>query len=227
MTIVLWRHGLALALTPVLATAALLGLVAVSRGSDSETAMTAEPWPPFVMVYRVTEERPGLNGATRWEVFRLDYADRRHHETTLLENPAAPHAAGSVWSYDGRTSMFRDHQHNWTRIQRYAPDAPQVVPEEWLIPRKVPPLAELRGARVRLGWNGLATAIHEETIFDGLGALRAPGFPGSTASGLAERQSRQEITYRQSDGIPVHLVETLDGREVRRVEVLELQLRTS
>ena len=56
------------------------------------------------------------------------------------------------------------------------------------------------------GLSGQVVVTQEETLPDG-------------------RRSHRALTYREADGIPTGLVQTTDGREVRRVQVTDLQVR--
>ena len=137
---------------------------------------------------------------------RVEDADQRYWQVTLLEHSAVPGAVGSTWAFDGQRSVYSDPRVKPDVVMPYGPDQ-VTVPADWLVPRRTPPLAGKPGAtRRRLG-NGQAVATQVETLPDG-------------------RRSRREVTYREADGIPTGLVQTTDGKEVRRVQVTDLQVRT-
>lgn len=186
----------------VTATLGVALLLIWAHGSGVGSAAADEPWPPFVMVYRDTARGYGPNGSMGTQVFRLDYRDSRHFRSVLLEHSAVPEAVGLTQTFDGRQSTFADPRFG-VRVTPYAPHE-RTVPADWLVPAQVPPLAQRPGATtVRLA-SGLALVTHEAIY--------------------GARRVRTEITYRELDGIPIQMVESTDGDETRRVEVVELRL---
>lgn len=172
-------------------------------GSRPPGPPPAEPWPPFTMVWGETARGLGMNGATGSQTFRLEYRDRRHFRTTLLENAAVPDAVGSTWTFDGTASIFYDARHKQSQTRPFAPNE-ETVPAQWLAPERVPPLVQKPGATARALSAGLKVASHEETV--------------------SGHRSSREITFREADGIPTRVIDTSDGTEVRRVEVISLEV---
>lgn len=104
-------------------------------------------------------------------------------------------------------------------------------PDDWLKPGFAAELTRALGASVTRGTAGLITVAVEETVQPPPTVVVTPA-PGSAASAhsfgpgaAAVTRVRREVTYRESDQIPMRVVTLADGKEVRRVEVQELQLR--
>ena len=189
---------------------ALLALVAATLygyGRASVSAQSAESWPAFTMTWRETGNGLGLNGARGTQLFRLEYTDRRHFRTTLLENPTVPDAVGSTWIFDGQKSTFHDARHQRDQVTTYKPDE-LTVPAEWLAPGQIAYLLKRPGYTMTPLANGLAMLTHEETT-------------------PAGQTFREETTYRMADGIPTLRVTTVNGVEVDRKEVVEFHLAGS
>lgn len=215
-----WRDRRAiLAAGLALAAAAAIGVTVSAQGRPGVGPQpTDEPWPSFTMVYRETAKGLGPNGSTGSQVFRVEYRSRRNWHVTLIVNTAAPDAVGSTWSYDGATSTFVDKRHGGFVFQaRHGPQDALKVPADWLVPGRVEYYVQNRGWRPAPvpspapgvgpapSQKGLAVARHEETLPDG-------------------KRGVSEITYRLDDGIPVRVVESVDGVEGRQIEALELTI---
>ncbi len=99
-----------------------MAAVTGTQGWAAASVPTDEPWSPFTMTWRETGAGLGPNGAPGTELFRLEYTDRRHFRSTLLENPSVPDAVGSTWTFDGRTSTFRDARHGTETVTPYNAD---------------------------------------------------------------------------------------------------------
>lgn len=158
-----------------------------------------EPWPPFVMVARETQR--GSDGPVV-QTFRIEYRNARDFSSTLLSHSHAPDAVGYMNTFRDGVSTTTDPRFG-TRTEEYGAHE-RTVPADWLVPSARPPIADRPGVRISRLAGGLAVARQE------------------SLSG--ERQVVLEITYREADGIPTLLVETVDGVEVRRVEVIALDI---
>lgn len=190
---------------PILAALLVIAIsgIILTNGSGVVTAQSVEPWPAFVMTYRVTAPGFGLNGAVGTQRFRLEYTDRRHFRTTLIEDAALPGAVGSTWAFDGTASTFHDTRHGADQVAPYT-SSQATVPADWIVPGRVQALTARPGYSALPTANGLAVLIHDDR-----------------ASGHA---FHSELTYRQTDGIPTRLTETVDGQVKRTAEVEQLQL---
>lgn len=185
--------------------AAALAIAAVAAvTATAASAQAREPWPAFTMTWRETGAGLGPNGATGTQLFRLEYTDRRHFRTTLLENPSLPSAVGSTWTFDGRTSMFHDARHGKDVVMPFTSDE-LTVPDEWLAPGKIAFLLERPGSTSAPIGDGLATLRREETLPNG-------------------KRERTEITYRLADGIPTRRIINVNGIEVSRKEAVDFRL---
>lgn len=187
----------------VLATMAGVTLT-TTHGSAASANQAVEPWPAFTMVWRDTGVGLGLNGASGTQLFRLEYTDRRHFRTTLLEHSAMPGVVGSTWEFNGSASIFRDARIGREHRTPYGPDE-LTVPDQWLVPGGIDYLLTRPAyTRTTIG-DGLAVLRNEQTFPDG--KVRA-----------------EEITFRLVDKIPTRRVTSIDGVEVSRKEVVEFRL---
>lgn len=169
------------------------------------------------MTYQETARGLGLNGAMGTQRLRLEYTDRRHFRTTLGDNPSVPAAVGSTWSFAGDRSTFYDALHGVSRSTPYRPDE-FTVPADWLVPGNTLFFAQRPGYAVTRLDNGVAALIRNEII------RTAPSAPGQPPLVVPPRTFRQQITYRESDGIPTGLVETVDGVVTRRIDLQDFRL---
>ncbi len=169
--------------------------------SPDVTASLAWPWPPFTMTYRDTRRGVGVGGVDETRVYRVDYTDRRHFRVTLLENQTMPRAVGFTTIVDGHRVLTHDPAGQDT-VSEVTTDTYQPAPADWLVPGAISQMLAQRGYELRLLGDGLATLVHDVPM----------------------ARHREEITFRQDAQIPLRMVETTDGIEVRRVEVLSLMV---
>jgi hypothetical protein len=190
--------------TPTGVPAAAFALTAAALvASHQSLPPSAEPWPPFVMVYRETSKGLGKNGAVGTALVRLEYTDRHHFRTIVLEEPNSPGAVGSTSTYDGRTTVNHRPGYSPDQITSWGTGDP-TVPAKWLVPGEIEWLVKSGGYRVTSLGNGMAVASKDQFI--------------------GGHQLREERTYREADGIPTKFVGTVDGQEVERFEVVDLQI---
>jgi len=195
-----------------LATLALLALGAVIVGlvARSPTAPTpaTHDFAPLVLVWRDTGNY-GINGTAGYQIFRLDYTDRCHQRLTLLEHSALPGPAGSYTQLDGRTktthapASARDSVQPLDPADCWPPDRYLLVPIAFDNPRE---LAQRPSWAQHPAGDGLLLVSHDELI--------------TVAGGLVPEHL--EITYRPADGLPLHVVDIVNGRQTQRRDVLEV-----
>lgn len=190
----------------VLIAAVVAGLLIVSTVivlTGAATAARPEPWPSFTMVYRDTATSEGPAGSTISQTFRLTYVDQRHFRTILLSHSTRPDAVGWTHEVSGRSSRVNDPRLGQVQDAQMASDE-LTLPADWLTPT----------LRPRMSQNPAASVIELAT-----GLARATLVSSSGSQTVIE-----EITYRTVDGIPMLFVQQVNGRETRRVEVLELRV---
>jgi hypothetical protein len=207
-------YGSAGAPSTILATAAIPTVDMVQRppataslpnGPPIEAVRVDQPWPPFVMVYRETSTDLAT-GQPFMQVLRLEYRNRHHFTTTLLEHLTAPFLVGSRWTTDGNTSIEQVSHMGPPRVGTFPPGQVPQGPTGWRSP-------------------GLLQDVLSQN---------PPGFSvTSIGDGLAnitrviERDGEQAvriITVRESEGIPVRFVRFSNGVEIERFEVIDLQI---
>jgi hypothetical protein len=180
-------------------------IVAIAAGlvvlEQRATAARPEPWLPFTMVYQDTRVTTST-GDLVVQTFRLEYVDSRHFVNTLLSNSAVPGAAGWTHIVNGTGSTTTDPRLGTVSSATWKPEE-QTLPDDWLRPGITPWLAYRPGALVTALGGGLSQA--------------------RIVSNLDGRIDIEQLTYRP-DGIPTQYTETVDGKEVRHVEVLTLTL---
>jgi len=183
----------------------LLGIMLVvgaasAAVSQRVTGAKAEPWPSFTMVYR--DDTFGASPFT--QVFRLTYTDSRHYTTVLSAHSRVPEAVGWTHTLDGNVSHTRDSRLGPMPSGISDPED-QIIPDFWIRPDTRPV------------WLANRLTASTERLADGL--LRTTNITLENG-----RINTAALTYRESDGIPVLYVETFDGKEVRRIEVIELSI---
>jgi hypothetical protein len=172
--------------------------VAVSR---LVTAAKADPWPSFVMVYQ--DSTFGASPFT--QVFRLTYVDSRHYTTMLTAHSAVPEAVGWTHTVDGNVSRTVDSRLGPMPTGSFQPDE-QLIPDFWIRPDTRPVWLANRPTAVTERLPGGLARVTDAVKLEG------------------GRVDSETLTYRESDGIPVLYVQTLDGKELRRIEVLTLTI---
>lgn len=171
-----------------------------------------EPWPPFVMVFKEPTGGSGAGGSVdSFQVTRLDYKDRQHWRTVILEHSAFPRTAWMTITLEGNLLSF----HN-SDVSPPWQDSSRVVPREERM--YVPPFGSLRWVppspiELQLGKPGYAI----KRVGDGLAVLRHTAL----CSGYLVRT---ETTFRLDDGIPLRRVRFINGVPTTQFEVLELQI---
>lgn len=186
----------------------LLLLLAIALGggtavavSQRVTAAKAEPWPSFTMVYQ--DSTFGASPFT--QVFRLTYVDSRHYTTVLTAHSAVPEAVGWTHTVDGNVSRTVDSRLGPMPTGSFQADE-QLIPDFWIRPDRRPVwLANRPTALTDRLPGGLARVTNTVKLEGG-------------------RVDSVRLTYRESDGIPVLYVQTLNGKELRRIEVLTLTI---
>lgn len=154
-----------------------------------------------------------INGTPHSQIFRLDYTDRCHQRVTLLENSEWGVVADFYTQLDGRTKT--------THYPGQAHDAVGTIePNECWPPDRylLVPIAfenPLELAR-RPGWV-------EESAYDGLMLL---SYDDTVVVGGGVVPEHIEITYQPADGLPIRVVDVVNGREAQRREVIELHAGT-
>jgi len=169
----------------------------------------AQDFPPLVMVWRDTANY-GPNGTPGSQIFRLDYTDRCHQRLTLLEHSGWSGIVNIYTQLDGRTRI--------THTPGRAPDVIGTVepndcwpPDRYLL---VPiafdnplELAKRPGWVQKPAGDGLLLLSYDDTI------------PIADRGGGTEHI---EITYQPTNGLPLHVVHVVNGREAQRRDIIEL-----
>jgi hypothetical protein len=138
-----------------------LGRQTAPQGPTS--ARSGEPWPPFTMVYRET-----MLGET-W-VRRLRYRNRLAHCSEVIESPPTPTPSPDPSRPPGPPpNPFGDESATCERLlgqpEGIGPKDSYPAPARWLIPSRLPPIAQRAGAFFPMpGSDGLASA-HLETQY--------------------------------------------------------------
>ncbi len=161
-------------------------------------------WPPFVMVYRETGPGFGPNGAIGSQVSRLEYRGPSHFRVTILEHSGLPDVVGSVAAVEGNIGIVHDPTKAEDRMGTYPPGEEPRGIGRWLVPGATQAYAQHPEWTTRPLGNGLIALEHQHM-----------------RSGRLEQTT---VHYRAADGIPVLVAERVDGVEVERLEVLDLQI---
>jgi hypothetical protein len=183
-----------------------------ARPVASATGATQD-FPPLMMVWRdiPTNGSNGTPGPV--QTFRLDYADRCHQRLTLLENSAWPNVPVFYTQFDGRTRITHTPGQGPDVIATiepndcWPPDRYLLVPIAFDNPRE---LAKRPGWVQQPAEHGLMLVSYDDTV--------------PVAGGVVPEHI--EITYRPDDGLPLHVIDVVNGREAHRRDVIELSLGT-
>jgi len=194
-------------------------------GAASTASVSPNEWPSFTMVYE--DWRLGSNDEQpQVQAVKLIYHDKRHWKTELLAHNDAVDVVGTWAEYHGAEMRSFDPRTGELRVdQQDIPEDAVYVPEQWLIPGIIPRLLTQQNAEQLSGSSGgLAVLVLEENL-----PCQAPTEAmfraGIQPCDSEYRVSRREITYRESDFLPVGIVDSLDGVEVHRVTVTELVMK--
>lgn len=186
----------------------------VSVSTNQARAAVVEPWPPFTIVYRVEGHFHGLDQPTIYDVWRVNYADRNHWETELLESSRDPDQVGTRKQFEGST--YREFSPRLGTTFESEAVSDFAAPNDWLAPG-------LRNRLVSRGYRVIETdnrlKLHKEREVTCRGGPPACPDPGKT-----RYLSTSDFILTREHEIPVEVVDKLDDVVLRRIVVLELTL---
>jgi hypothetical protein len=193
----------------VLAFATHSQLTAVTLRTEREPYPVADHWPPFSMTYQVAEFDPRTQAVKSTAPYLVEWTDRRHWRQTLLDQSGDLVIGGVEWEQNGDQHYFtsRPGAPRW-RTDRECPCSDILpTPAEFLIPEFF--VAE----KLRL-----MKHMPERPVWsDGRGHTSFWWIPRPGGSEL------RQITYRESDGMPLQYVVYDDGVVQRMYDVLEIK----
>jgi len=206
----------------------LVGSMIFILGQEKATATPANEikiieWPSFTMIYEVSRINNVYSA-------KLDYDNKLHWRVETLsqsftEEIVASETVGNWSEYNG-TAMY--HFDSTTRITSENKDVPKdgvYIPEQWLAPYYIPKLLAQTNTEIVDESNGIRTIVVTEYLpcdEDIRDYLQQQGLKPCTVG--VNRVAKTEIKYRIDFNIPVSIIETLDGEEVRQITITELTI---
>ncbi len=103
--------------------------------SATETK-SAEPWPPFVMVYTDWGAQRGPDKTPGYVKARIIYKDSRHWRSEILEDSVMPSFAGSFTEFSGNQLTGFNATFNQS-VTVAEPTNPKLAPDDWLLPGQI------------------------------------------------------------------------------------------
>lgn len=173
--------------------------------------------PPFTMVYEIT--RVDNQGQLALQTISLDYPSLTHWHSEVLTETAAPRNVGVWVEYTGDDLQTLEPFTGEVTHNRDIAGDGIYVPEQWLIPGYISKLLT-RPTTVNTINGTMGTLVFTEVLpcNTPTAAMNAAGIGVC----LSERIGTTEITYRTTDFIPLRIVESLDGIELRRITITDL-----
>ncbi len=172
-------------------------LLTSCRHSVSSMEESDEVWPQFTMIYRTI-----ISDSNTPDWIMLEYRNRRIFCEYIIDSYEHLRIVSllSTLSCDQRSEL----------ASNIDSDAPFEVPNSWTRPARAP--YWLGATNAPLG-TGVATIIRDSSTW-------VPYEGG-------RMETRQEVlTYRRSDGIPLRWSLTVNGKEIERAEVIDLQIHS-
>ena len=198
------------------------GILFFGRGPASATPfkdITIKEWPPFVMIYKVLR----YDGSK--QTVGLQYDDKKHWRVEILTESVMPETVGAWSEYDGTEIRHFDPFTGITSANRDMLSGSVSAPEEWLRQVYVPKLLAQSNTEILDEMDGVGTFIFTEYLScdeDIRNYLQQEGRKPCTVG--VDRVQVTEIKYRTDYNIPLSIVDTIDGEEVRRITVTELTI---
>ncbi len=195
----------------LIVTAQIVSAIPISKGLENQ-------WPSFEMTYKV--EFLGESGEFYSQVVKLVYENDHHWKTWLLSHDLAPDMIGYSGEYTGKEMITYDPRTGSLSNNTDIPTDGIYVPDQWLRPNYIPKLIGQEGVVVQPGQtldvNNLTLTEYSPCPDD---PSVVPCKPGST------RVLETKIEYRNSDYIPLSLIDSIDGTIVRRITITELAVQ--
>lgn len=197
-----------------LAIAVLGGTLWLAGASGAQTA-PVEPWPAFTMVYRDWGATWGPNSMPGYVVSRLTYRSSRDWGSEILEDSVAPNAVGTRGSFGGNVAAGYNARFQRSASEVYPADA-LVAPDDWLVP--------IRIGRLKQESNTTILPTASPDVLELVHTELLPCYPDLTTYMSPTRMQEIRILYRKDGEIPIGLTDTIDGKLVCEITVLEFRL---
>ncbi|GAB4579077.1 MAG: hypothetical protein Fur0022_18150 [Anaerolineales bacterium] len=198
-----------------------IGILVVGKRKATATPLydiTIKEWPSFEMIYEVTT-------IDKTYTAKLTYKDSLHWRVDFLTDSTVPEAVGTWAEYDGKEIRSLDPFTGEITVNREMPSDGVYIPNEWLWPAYIPNrLIKSKGEIINES-NGIATLTFTEYLScdqDIHDYLQQEGQKPCTVG--VDRVEVTVVKYRTDYDIPLSIVETIDGEEVRRITVTELTI---
>ena len=198
----------------------LIGVLIVTRQMVSAIPInigTANQWSSFKMTYQV--EILGEGGEFYSQVVKLVYENDHHWKTELLSHDLAPDMIGYSGEYTGKEMITYDPRTGLLSKNTDVPTDGIYVPDQWLNPNYIPKLIGQEGVIVQPGQTETVNIL---LLTEYSPCPDVPSVvsckPGSN------RVLETKIEYRNSDFIPLSIIDTIDGTVVRRISITELAI---
>lgn len=202
---------------------AVLSVLIVSNSNNSASARpfrdtTIKEWPAFTMTYMLTSKQQS-------QTVLVEYKNATNWRVEILAEPSYPDIAGYWAEYNGSEIRSFDPLTGEISVNTDVPTDGVYIPEQWLGPYYVPKYLAQSNVQVTVvdeGVNKLTITEYVECQEE-LNDVYVQAGLNACASGETYL-AVTEITYQAAYNIPLSIVETLDGIEIRRIVVTELNI---
>lgn len=204
------RVGLGIATLLVVA-----GLVIAIQSRRAATG-SPQPWGAFSMQYRVMAPEQLDPAKDLFQVWTLEYRNKRDWSQTLLSDDAYPARAGSTERFDGDTlAKFNALANTTTKLP--SEEGALAVPHRWLVPKRVEDYRARGFESETQDGAGTVRLVKQETLActpgEPAGDSRCP--PAGVIDGMTE------IVVNR-DGVPQRVIESVASRAYVVFEVEQL-----
>ena len=175
-------------------------------------------WPHLTMKYEVASIH-------KTYMVLFSYVDSRHWRVDYLLDSSVPEAVGTWAEYDGTEIRSLHPFTGEITVNRDMPLDGVYIPNEWLRPSYISDRLVKSNAEIIDERDGIATLTFTEHLScdeDIREYLQQQGRKPCTVG--VDRVQVTEIKYRTDYNIPLSIIDTIDGEEVRRITVTELTI---
>lgn len=182
------------------------GLVFYQYTSAAVVAKPGRDWPSFTMTFKAWAVDYGPNLTPGYAVYKLEYNGVTNWRLENLEYPGKEDAVGTWTAYDGKT--LRSYDASFKRLSEApAPGYGHYVPADWLVPGKIEHLKRQTAWKQSIDELGNTVLSHTEVLLN--------------EQGQKDTKVTQ-ITVDRATGIPVRVIDQVNGRVAREISVLTM-----
>ncbi len=187
----------------------------------SISTVSPKDWPSFTMTYEDWSIGENSDQPTV-QVVKVIYRDKWQWKTELLDHNIASDAIGTWGEYNGKEMIGFDPRTGEVTVSPVdLPEESVYVPDEWLRPHFIPKLLSHPNIMQLEAIDNFVTVLVTDLLpceEPTESKLQAGIKPCSSDTRIVDRK----VTYRIEDFIPTLIIDRVDGVEVHRITVKEL-----